>query len=271
MKQSAEAIMDQGAPMAFTINTGNKTITDPSHYHPYFELQYILKGERNIILKNDIYKIRKGDFVIYAPFTMHNAYEINKTLSSRIILYFSPQIIISDEARDMLKNSSGVYQPTPEYNDIINKMLDEIISAQANTGTLHSDYVSSLLNCLLMIILRNVPVCEHPEKQLRISQVMKYIKQHYQEDITLKDLSDRFYVSPYYLCREFKRYTNSTITQYINTVRVMNAEVALLNTNQKITEIAIESGFSSSTHFYRVFKTYSGMAPSEYREKKYQA
>lgn len=267
MKQTAEEAMERGAAIAFSINTEKKMITDPSHYHSYFELQYILKGERNIILKNDIYKIREGDFVIYAPYTMHNAYETKKMQCSRIILYFSPQIITSDEARNLLENSSGVYQPASESSNIIHKMLNEIISDQANSGTLHSDYVATLLNCMLMIILRQVPMCERPEKQLRISKVMKYIRQHYQEDITLEDLSERFFVSTFYLCREFKRFTNSTIMQYINNVRIMNAEIMLLNTEKKITEIAIETGFSGNTHFYRVFKSYSGMSPSEYRKK----
>jgi len=266
MKVLAEEEMEQGASIAFTINTGKKMLTDPSHYHSYFEFQYMQKGERNIILKNDIYKLREGDFVLYAPYTMHNAYETKKAYSSRIILYFRPQVIVSEKARKLLESSSGVYQPAAECGSIISRILGEIISEKANKGTLHSDYVAALLNCMLLMILRQVPVCSRPERQLQISMVMKYLEQHYQDDDSLADLADRFSVSTYYLCRKFKCYTNTTIKQYINTLRIMNAKIKLLNTDKKITEIAIESGYSDNTQFYRVFKAHTGVSPSEYRK-----
>ncbi len=265
MKVFAEEEMERGASIAFTINTGKKTITDPSHYHSYFEFQFMQKGERNIVLKNDIYKLREGDFVLYAPYTMHNAYEIKKTYSSRIILYFRPQVIVSEEARKLLENSSGVYQPAAEYGGIIRRMLGGIISEKTGKGPLHSDYAAALLNCMMLMILRQVPVCSRPEKQLQVSMVMKYLEQHYQDDNSLTDLADRFSVSTYYLCRKFKCYTNTTIKQYINTLRIMNAKIKLLNTDKKITEIAIESGYADNTQFYRVFKAHTGVSPSEYR------
>ena len=78
-----------------------------------------------------------------------------------------------------------------------------------------------------------------------------------------------FYLSPSYLCREFKKQTNSTIVQYINVTRVMNAQRQLMETDKNITQISAETGFSNLTHFNRVFKSVTGATPSGYRKTHY--
>ena len=104
------------------------------------------------------------------------------------------------------------------------------------------------------------------EQKTRMGQVMHYIHRHFDENITLESLAERFYVSSYYLCREFKAYTNSTVIQYVNVTRIMNAQRRIMETDKSITEISREMGFSNLTHFNRVFKAVTGMTPSGYRK-----
>ena len=85
--------------------------------------------------------------------------------------------------------------------------------------------------------------------------------------ISLEMLAQMFYVSPYYLCREFKKSTNSTIVRYINVTRIMNAQRKFMETSKNITDISRETGFSNLTHFNRVFKSVTGMSPSKYRRQ----
>ena len=89
---------------------------------------------------------------------------------------------------------------------------------------------------------------------------------HYHEDILLEEIAKTFFISPYHLCREFKRYTNSTVVQYVNITRIMNAQRKFMETDKNITEISKETGFSNITHFNRVFKAVTGMTPSGYRK-----
>ena len=89
----------------------------------------------------------------------------------------------------------------------------------------------------------------------------------YHEEISLEMLAQMFYVSPYYLCREFKKNTNSTIIRYINVTRIMNAQRKFMETSKNITDISKETGFSNLTHFNRVFKSVTGMSPSQYRKQ----
>ncbi|WP_349947097.1 AraC family transcriptional regulator [Lacrimispora sp. BS-2] len=92
-----------------------------------------------------------------------------------------------------------------------------------------------------------------------MGSVINYIHNHYAEDLKLEKLAQIFYISPYYLCREFKRQTNRTITQYINITRIMNAQRMFMETDENVTEISKATGFSNIIHFNRVFKNVTGM------------
>ena len=142
----------------------------------------------------------------------------------------------------------------------------EKLDEQEQKGTLTDVYSHTLLNMILLTIVRKISLPVKAEKRGRVEDVISYIHTHYQEDITLDSLAGQFYVSPYYLCREFKKYTNSTIIQYLNVTRIMNAQRKFMETDGNITEISKATGFSNITHFNRVFKAVTGMTPSSYRK-----
>lgn len=122
------------------------------------------------------------------------------------------------------------------------------------------------LNGLLLRTARKLEKPERVEKLDRIGEVIHFIHTNFDKEISLEQLSD-LYLSPYYLCREFKKHTNTTIVQYLNVTRIMNAQRKLLETDRSITEISRETGFSNITHFNRVFKSITGVSPSQFRKQ----
>ena len=74
------------------------------------------------------------------------------------------------------------------------------------------------------------------------------------EDISVNQLAEILYVSPYHLCHEFKNATGKTIIQYLNTTRILHAQRLMLETDYNITQISREVGFSNLTHFNRTLK-----------------
>ena len=102
-----------------------------------------------------------------------------------------------------------------------------------------------------------------PEQRNRVTDIINYLHEHFTEDITLEQLANHFYISQYHLCREFKRYTSSTIVQYIHNLRVLHAQRLLQESDYSITEISKRVGFSNVTHFNRVYKSVTGMSPSQ--------
>lgn len=93
-----------------------------------------------------------------------------------------------------------------------------------------------------------------------------YVAEHQGNHITLKEVADALHVSTFYFCKMFKKTTGLTFTDYIGRVRIERAKVLLLNPNQRISEVAYEVGFSSLTHFNRVFKELVGQSPSDFRK-----
>lgn len=151
---------------------------------------------------------------------------------------------------------------------MIHRLLDLLLQEQREAGEFHKEYQHMLLNVLLVQLVR-LGRSRAPEKQeetSRVNQVIRYVHTHYMDDINLDMLAQMFYVSPYYLCREFKQHTNSTIIHYVNVTRVMNAQRKFMETDKNITEISKETGFSNLTHFNRVFKSVTGMTPSGFRK-----
>ena len=99
-----------------------------------------------------------------------------------------------------------------------------------------------------------------------MAKVISYIEKNYQHELRLQDIATEFYVSEYYLCHEFKKYTNRTIVQYINALRILHAQRLITESDLNFTKIAEQTGFSSLTHFNRTFKSIVGTSPSAYRK-----
>ena len=107
---------------------------------------------------------------------------------------------------------------------------------------------------------------EQPNQNDKINDIIRYISDNLTTKITLDDLTQKFFLSKYYLCHEFKRNTGFTVFDYIRYKRVLDAKMRLQN-GQPISEVWCELGYVDYSNFYRTFKKTVGMSPKEYLEK----
>ncbi len=98
-----------------------------------------------------------------------------------------------------------------------------------------------------------------------VSSTAQYIRDHYAEDLSLETLSEMEHISKSYLCRQFKKLHGTTISNYINKIRVQHAKEELINTSKTIEEIAYDVGFDSSKYFSQVFKAFTSLTPTQFR------
>lgn len=265
MIDRAGILMEQGHPIAAE-RVNDVGSMSRSHYHSHFELYYLEEGKRLHMLENDIYETAPDDMMLFAPFVMHHSYsEKPDQRFKRIVLYFTPDSVEDENVLKKLVNSSGLYHVDAKVGHYIHGMLGMILMEQNNKDELHGASMKALLNMIVIALLRSGIQASKPEVQTLISKMVDYIDTHYMEDITLDDLADQFFVSKYYLCHEFKKYTNRTINQYINTTRIMNAQRQIMETGHSFTKIGTDCGFASSTHFSRTFKSVTGYTPSEFK------
>ena len=102
------------------------------------------------------------------------------------------------------------------------------------------------------------------EKQ--IQEVIAFIQQHYQEDISLELLAQTIHISETQLCRSFKQLTGSTPFTYLKRYRIMKSCEWLDDSDKKISEICSLCGFNNISYYNREFLRIMKMTPSAYRK-----
>jgi AraC-like DNA-binding protein len=94
--------------------------------------------------------------------------------------------------------------------------------------------------------------------------ISKYIRENYSDDLSLARLSREFSMTPTYLSRFFKKSTGISLNEYINIVRVTEAEKLLKNPDVTVTQVAFACGFNDSNYFSSVFKKAKGITPKKF-------
>ena len=97
--------------------------------------------------------------------------------------------------------------------------------------------------------------------------VANYVQHHLSDAIKTEDIAKALYISRPYLSRKFKADTGENIADFVLKEKTEEAKRLLRYSDKSLTAIGSYLGFSSAGHFSRVFKTYVGTTPSEYREK----
>jgi two-component system response regulator YesN len=103
----------------------------------------------------------------------------------------------------------------------------------------------------------------------RVSQIqpaIEYIKAHFNEPITLKDIAKAAHLSVSRLSHIFREQAGVTIVDYITNTRIEYAKELLISTNKNCTEICFESGYNNQSYFTQTFKELVGVTPRQFRE-----
>lgn len=233
-------------------------VTQTRHFHDAFEILYVIDGMRQVFAGRETYRLGKGDLLFIPPAMLHKSLGISA--DSEIYSLYLPDI---GEFRNLPMECMKVSWNS-EPGELIGRLLVEIAKEFRNKSPGYE----------LMITARSSEIGGHlirsREKsadrgETRISAIAFYIGNHPQEDLSLEKLSRRFFMSESYLSRAFHRETGFTLTEYINHIRVLKARKLLKETGEKIGTISVQCGFGSITHFGRVFKDLTGMAPRVWR------
>ncbi len=108
-------------------------------------------------------------------------------------------------------------------------------------------------------------------KDKKIEEVVKYVDEHYCEDISLKWLANNFWIEHKYLSKLFKKYVNEGYVEYITKKRINAAKKMLSESELTIAEIAEKVSYDDTNYFTVVFKRNVGITPREYRIKHFKA
>ena len=250
-----------------------KADTEKNHMHTDLIVLYVLEGEMSVRYYGDKIRLKKDDILLinsgmeYGIFGARDAiYGIASFSIGIISLIMNKKslMLYVDSVRDVLHT----YQ---DIRDILQEMTAEYILHSHKTRAAMDSLMLRLLDCLIENYQLGQGQIEADENDTdaRMRQMMQYIINHIHEEISLSDLADEMYVSTSTLSRIFKKSTGMYFTDYVMRLRVRTSLGLLRTSEQNLTQIAMNCGFSTSAAFNRSFKKVTGMMPSEYR-KKYQ-
>ena len=100
-----------------------------------------------------------------------------------------------------------------------------------------------------------------------ITRAKQFIRDHLAEDLSLGQVAAAVHTNVFYFCKQFRKYTGTTFTEFVSRMRIERAKNLLLNPNLRVSEIAFEIGFQSLNSFNRVFKHVVGESPTDYRAR----
>lgn len=105
------------------------------------------------------------------------------------------------------------------------------------------------------------------QAQVRLQQMIAYIREHYRDAVTLQDLTLAANISKSEAARCFQAYTSVSPIEYLLQYRVKMAQRLLHLTTQSVQEVSLECGFRSLSYFVKAFRERVGVTPGEYRRK----
>ncbi|WP_058308655.1 response regulator [Gracilibacillus massiliensis] len=107
----------------------------------------------------------------------------------------------------------------------------------------------------------------HFQSQTKIERAKQFIKEHYQDQISLEDVSEYTDLSMNYLSNLFRETTGRTFSDYLTSIRIKMAKELLQENQASLKEISFEIGYRDPNYFSRVFKKYEGISPKQYQNQ----
>lgn len=155
-----------------------------------------------------------------------------------------------------------------ERGTVIEETLLLVHDARAGAQELRINQVHDLLRKLMEALLHSSQVNPKAKKGKQlIDSIKAYIDTHYQT-VSLDDISQQFFLNKNYFCSLFKGVTGESFMEYLISQRMEHAKRLLTDSDLKTYEIAERVGYNDQRYFSQVFRKYSGMQPTQYRQKE---
>lgn len=259
------------------------------HKHNFLELIYVISGSAVHYIDDTEYKVTKGDLLLIDTDQTHfHKSETDVLFADMVLLpeFISENLYSTHTAIDIFayylynseQFSTNGLPRTPlirfKGNDliaadaIVNAMCDEIL----NRGSNYAEIVSSYLNILFYMIIRNIETTNSDRvmNDIRdiIPGIIDYIEKHASSQISMNEMAKKYFYSPAYFSRAFKKNFGVSFSAYVQSVRVQKVIELLDCTTLSVEEISEKIGYHDKRELNRAFKNVTGTTPGEYRKTK---
>lgn len=256
-----------------------KYFSAPYHFHPEYELTWIVKGSGKRYVGTHMHDYFTGDLVLLGsnlPHCWKTENIKNGENSNSIVIQFHPDFMGNDffckpemkHIQRLLSNSQSGLQFTGNNNSLKEKMytmLDEPHSFKK--WILLMDILHELATSSEFTLLsQEAPAPElSPLEKARMNTCIAYIVENFRNKISLQDAASLVNMTPHAFCRYFKKLNRKTFIEAVTDYRVDFAVRQLIHTDNSISSIGLNSGFNDISNFHKTFKSRMKLSPLTYR------
>lgn len=252
----------------------------PLHQHPSSELIYSRNREIAVTIDGEKKVIHPGEFLLISSYALHavipsknpgNQDVMSITFQTSYLQRMLPDI---REMKISREAPGATLEAVREMESLCEQLREQVLQGRNQTKQFET-------NRLLYEILKRMYsdfFCgmqewnqEKERQREKITNLLSYLEEHYQDRITTQMIADRMGYSREYFCKFFKRYSNQTFKQYLTQIRLERAVEKLRESKEEgetILKIALDSGFPDEKSFFYAFRKQYGKTPAQFRGEK---
>ena len=243
------------------------------HWHDYFELEIVLKGDGTHHFNDIVYELHDGSAYIVTPIDFHSVVFNGKENGKIVHIQFDSFTMSEDVTRLITDSSAPITaQFDAEELEYVQTLCEKLLAEYNGDSPDKKMMIRSILEQLcIMMIRKSVPIARANRARTRdetILQVVNYLNYNFRSKVTLKSVAEKFILNPNYLGEKFNKTLGISFTSYVNDLRLTYSMRLLKNSELSIKQISEESGFASVSYFIKLFSEKYGSAPQRMRKTK---
>jgi len=240
------------------------------HCHHFYELYYFIEGDASYLVEGVKYVPEPHSLLLLSPNVFHGVKVESDRPYERFAVHFEPAILPAEERALLLSPFHEAAAPEDIYYTGADRFglrgyFEQLIactgmSADMRDLSLRLRFGALLSQLLYMSRTIHRPPGEHRPRQA-IERIIGYLNAHIAEEISLDELSARFYVSKHHLNKMFRKATGTTVGNYVIHKRVALARQLMMQ-GESAGAASLSAGFGHYSSFFRAYRNIYGHAPT---------
>lgn len=249
------------------------------HYHPEIEMVFVNGGSGKRQIGSHISYYTEGDLILIGSNLPHCGFtDTNTGNKNETVIQMKPEFLGQDFLRlpenksilELFEKAKGGIAYGEETKAKVGGRIEQMEKQEPFERLLNLLSVFKELEKAKDFKILNASgftMEMQVQDNDRINMIFNYVKDHFLEEISLDDISERASMTVPSFCRYFKKITKKTFTRFVNEYRIVHASKLLAEKPISIALVSYESGFHNFSHFNKLFKEFTGKSALQYRKE----
>lgn len=230
----------------------------------FHDLTFVVSGKACYYVNGEKYLVEAGDLIYIPENSVREAHTFESSPMHAYPFNFQWAGLLNN-----IHLPFGVVTKKMISKEILDH-IQEFKHVWMNKQPFYMFQARAIFELILHRLLSNYYLLSTPIIDPRIKKITTYIEENYSRDIIIGELAESVNLHPVYFGKLFKEFTGSTCKEYLNRIRINNAEMMLSSGDFTVSEAAERCGFRDISYFSNMFKQLKGHSPSAIKKKTEQ-